>query len=170
MKTYRVFALLALAFAVQTAHYAEHITQLVQIYTLGIPPPEAHGMLGSLFDFEWVHFIYNLGLEVVFVGLWLLYRLILRGNSANANPQGLRLLAGLALFQGYHTIEHIAKLFQYLFIPIYQSGLQPTPGILPSIIGWPIFLVHFWLNTIVWIVMAIALWHLRPSTVAQSAT
>lgn len=162
MKSLRVFTLLGLAFAVQTAHYAEHLAQLVQIYALGVPPPEAHGLLGSLFDFEWVHFVYNLGLEAVLVGLWLLYRLILRDKSANTDRQGLWLLAGLALFQGYHSIEHLAKVYQYLFIPIYQSGLQPTPGILPNIIRWPIFLVHFWLNTVVWIAMVFALWHLRP--------
>ncbi|MBI3362730.1 MAG: hypothetical protein HY023_16640, partial [Chloroflexi bacterium] len=74
MKKHYLFVLLALAFAVQTAHHAEHVTQLIQIYALGFKPPEAHGLLGSVFDFEWVHFVYNIGLEVALIGLWLGYR------------------------------------------------------------------------------------------------
>jgi hypothetical protein len=66
------------------------------------------------------------------------------------------------LFQGYHSVEHVVKLYQYLVIPRYQSGVVPTPGILPQMTGWPIFLVHFGFNLIVWATMAVALWRLRP--------
>ena len=86
MKTRALFTLLALAFAVQTAHHAEHVTQLIQIYALGFKPPEAHGLLGSVFDFEWVHFLYNLSLEAILVMLWLGYRRALK------NKMGLPLL------------------------------------------------------------------------------
>ncbi len=169
MTTRQLFTLLALAFAVQSAHYAEHITQLIQIYALGIAPPEAHGLLGSVLDFEWVHFLYNLGLEIVLVGIWLGYRKVRQAARLTTPHPRIQLLAGLALFQGYHAIEHITKLYQYLFLPAYQSGLPPTPGILPTLTGWPIFLVHFWLNTIVWAAMVWALWHLRPNIDAQAA-
>ncbi len=165
----RLFAVLALAFAAQTAHYAEHVAQLIQIYALGIKPPEAHGLLGSVFDFEWVHFLYNIGLEVVLVGLWLRYRSTRRAASLISSRCGLWLLAGLALFQGYHSVEHGVKLYQYLVIPFYQSGLHPPPGILPHVAGWPIFLVHFWFNTIVWTAMVFVLWNLRPNALAQVA-
>ncbi len=169
MTTCKLFTLLAFVFALQTAHYAEHVTQLIQIYALGITPPVAHGLLGSVFDFEWVHFLYNLGLEIVLVGLWLGYRYIGQATSSATLHRGIQILTGLAVFQGYHSIEHIAKLFQYLFIPIYQSGLPATPGILPSLTGWPIFLVHFWLNTIVWVAIILVVWQLRPSIVTQVA-
>ena len=169
MTPHKLFPLLAITLAVQTAHYAEHVAQVIQIYTLGIAPPNAHGLLGSVFDFEWVHFLYNLGLESVLVALWVGYRTIRRKTPTPRLSGGLRLLAGLAVFQGYHSLEHITKLYQYLFVPLYQSGLPPTPGILPTLTGWPIFLVHFWLNTIVWAAMVWALWRLRPNIDAQAA-
>ncbi len=161
--------LLAVAFAVQTAHHAEHVTQLIQVYALGLKPPEAHGLLGSIFDFEWVHFLYNFALEAALIGLWLGYRRARQANPAGVSRQGFGLLTGLALFQGYHSVEHIVKLYQYLFVPFYQSGLHPPPGILPHVAGWPIFLVHFWFNTIVWTAMVFVLWNLRPNALAQVA-
>jgi len=169
MKTRALYALLALAFAVQTVHHAEHVTQLIQIYALGFKPPEAHGLLGSVFDFEWVHFIYNVGLEVTLVGLWLGYRRARRGDPSGVSHRGPTLLTALVLFQGYHSVEHVVKLYQYLFVPYYQFGLRPPPGFLPHATGWPIFLVHFWLNMIVWAAMVAVLWALRPRGVIREA-
>ncbi len=157
-----LFIPLLLAVAMQTGHYVEHIAQVIQIYWQYVAPANAHGLLGEVFDFEWVHFAYNLSLEVMLIGLWLAYRSTRPAPSTPAQV-GLRLLAGLALFQGYHSIEHISKLYQYLFVPLYQSGMPPTPGLLPLVTGWRIFVVHFWLNTIVWVGMALAVWYLRPS-------
>jgi hypothetical protein len=37
----------------------------------------------------------------------------------------------------------------------------PTPGILPTVTGWPIFLVHFGINMVVWVLMALAVWRLH---------
>lgn len=161
MREKRLFTLLAGAFAVQSAHYLEHVAQIIQIYALSYRPPEAHGLLGSVFDFEWVHFVYNQGLEILLVGLWLGYRRALRQGS-RVDVRGFRILGGLALFQGYHALEHIVKMYQYLFDPFYRLGIRPPPGILPLVTDWPIFLVHFGLNTLVWAVMGWALWRLRP--------
>jgi hypothetical protein len=163
-----LFALLSGAFAVQSAHYLEHVAQIVQIYALRYRPPEAHGLLGSVFDFEWVHFVYNQGLEILLVGLWLGYRRALPGGP-RVDRRGLRILGGLALFQGYHALEHFVKLHQYLFDPFYRFGIRPPPGILPLVTGWPIFLVHFGLNTLVWAVMGWALWRLRPARLVEQA-
>jgi len=162
MTTRQLFIPLLLAVAAQTGHYAEHVAQLFQIYAQNIAPAKAHGLLGSVFDFEWVHFVYNVGLELMLIGLWLAYRTASRTGFAASSHLGVQLLAGLVVFQGYHAIEHIVKLCQYLFIPLYQSGMPPTPGILPLVTGWRIFLVHFWLNTMVWAGMVLALWYLRP--------
>jgi hypothetical protein len=105
----------------------------------------------------------------VLVELWLSYRAVRPARASPSFRRGVWMLAGLALFQGYHALEHVAKLYQYLFMPLYQSGAVPTPGLLPPLTGWPIFLVHFWLNTIVWLAMIVALWHVRPDTVARSS-
>lgn len=162
----RLFVLLSAAFVVQTAHYAEHVAQVIQIYLLDLRPPEAHGLLGSLFDFEWVHFLYNVGLQIALLLLWLRYQRL--SQRASVNRGGLQLLTGLVLFQGYHAVEHIIKLYQYLFDPYYQFGLRPPPGLLPQATGWPIFLVHFWLNTFVISLMGLALWRLAPAGVVRA--
>ena len=162
MKIRALFLVLTVAFFVQTAHFVEHLTQVIQIYFGGIAPPNAHGLIGSVFDFEWVHFVFNISLEVALIGLWLGYRNARHDKGAPlAVSNTFPLLTGLMLFQGYHSIEHTTKLYQYLFNPLYQSGIVPTPGILPTITGWPIFLVHFWINLIVWALMAWVVWKLH---------
>jgi hypothetical protein len=171
MRIRGLFLALAVAFLVQSAHFAEHIAQIIQIYLEGIAPPNAHGLLGATFDFEWVHFIYNIGLEVVLIGLLLGYRSALQENPLPAVKSTIPLFTGLVLFQGYHSIEHVTKLYQYLFNSLYQSGAVPTPGILPTLTGWPIFLVHFVINLIVWALLVLAIWKLhhtywRPVQVA----
>jgi hypothetical protein len=161
---------LAIALAVQTAHFSEHIAQIVQIYLLDIKPPQAHGLLGRVFDFEWVHYGYNIGLELALLGIWLRYRrLVSRDNSVEVSQGGRLLLLGLVIFQGYHSVEHTAKLYQYLFIPLYQSGEVPTPGILPELTAWPIFLVHFGFNLIVWVAMALSLWRMSAMRIKKAS-
>ncbi|HEX6386599.1 MAG TPA: hypothetical protein VF177_18155 [Anaerolineae bacterium] len=169
MTLHKLYLLLVITLAVQTAHYAEHVAQVIQIYSLGIAPPHAHGLLGHLFDFEWVHFLYNVGLEMVLAVLWLSYRASRRESGSPYPSGGILLLTSLVLFQGYHSVEHLTKLYQYLFLPLYQSGLPPTPGLLPTLTGWPIFLVHFWLNTMVWVGLVAAVWQLRPGMVGRTA-
>ena len=161
---------LAIALAMQTAHFSEHIAQIIQIYLLNTRPPQAHGLLGHIFDFEWVHYSYNIGLELALLGIWLGFRRLVRQNNYAEIPQGgLRLLLGLVIFQGYHAVEHTAKLYQYLFIPLYQSGEVPTPGILPELTAWPIFLVHFGFNLIVWAAMALSLWRMSAMRIRQAS-
>ena len=161
MKNRMLFLTLAIAFLVQSAHFAEHVAQIIQIYAQGIRPPEAHGLLGSVFDIEWVHFTYNVGLEIALIGLLLAYRRA-RQDSAVVRST-IPLFIGMVLFQGYHSVEHISKLIQYLFNPLYQSGEVPTPGILPTVTGWPIFLVHFFINLVIWALIALAVWKLRDT-------
>jgi hypothetical protein len=148
-------AALALACLVQAAHFVEHIVQVTQIYAYQVPPTAAHGLFGAVFDTEWVHVNYNLGLQLTLVAVWLIYRQL---HGARTPRAGLRALAGLVVFQGYHSVEHVVKLWQYLFVPAYQGGLVPTPGLLPQATMWPIFLLHFWLNAAVLAGMLAALW------------
>ncbi|KRT76172.1 MAG: hypothetical protein XU14_C0061G0007 [Armatimonadetes bacterium CSP1-3] len=50
-------AAFAAVLIIQGAHMVEHVAQVIQKFLLGFD--KAHGLLGSAFDFEWVHFIYK---------------------------------------------------------------------------------------------------------------
>lgn len=166
LHTTTIFSVLGYVFLVQTAHHAEHVAQMFQIYVLGLRPADAHGLLGSTFDFEWVHFTYNFGLELALIALWLVFR---RTLTEGTHRKGMQVLTSLVFFQGYHAFEHVFRIFQYLFDPLYSLGLQPPPGILPVVTGVPSFAIHFWLNMMVWMVLALALWYLRPPGLLPSA-
>lgn len=118
---------------VQSFHMIEHVAQVLQKFLLG--QPEAHGLLGTIFDFEWVHLIYNTSLEValVLVFIWC------RRATAHRVPRSLR---AVVWFQGYHVIEHVVKMFQY-----YADGVTAPKGVLGFVV--PTIWLHFWFNLIV---------------------
>jgi len=150
---------LTLTLLVQTAHYLEHIAQVIQVYALGFYPKDAHGLLGFVFDSEWVHFAYNIVLGLALISVYLYYR---RNEESwqSASRLGRFSLATVVILQGYHALEHIVKLYQHYFVPFYSFLRQPTHGLLPLVTGWPIIPFHFWLNSSVWAVIALALWGL----------
>ncbi len=156
------FLLLKLTLLVQTAHYLEHIAQVIQVYSLSFYPKDAHGLLGFVFDSEWVHFIYNIVLELALIAVYRYYRHhreFWLGPSRLARSS----LQVVVVLQGYHALEHFAKLYQHYFVPFYSFLQQPTHGLLPLVTGWPIIPFHFWLNSFVWGVIALALWGLYRS-------
>lgn len=114
----------------QAGHVFEHVAQLVQKFILGMPV--AQGILGAMFDLEWVHFLFNVvtqsGLLVVFL-LW-------RRAGARV-PTALWVAMAV---QGVHTIEHVAKMYQY-----YALGITVGPK---GILGYffPLIWLHFFLN------------------------
>ena len=65
-----MFALFAIAFFIQSAHHAEHVTQMIQIFMLGMPAKQATGLLGARFNFEWVHFTYCLAPRLYTTSSW----------------------------------------------------------------------------------------------------
>lgn len=103
MKIRALFLVLTIAFLVQTAHFAEHVAQIIQIYAQGVPPPNAQGLLGSVFDFEWVHFAYNISLELALIALWLGYRgcaagyTLARRDQCHSTAHRADLVSGLPL-------------------------------------------------------------------------
>jgi len=119
---------------VQTFHMIEHVAQVLQKFFLG--QSEAHGLLGTIFDFEWVHFVFNGSLEFALVLIFIWWRRA-RGYQL---PLSLRGAVGL---QGYHVVEHVVKMYQYYF-----TGFpDPTKGILGFV--FPVIWVHFWMNLVV---------------------
>lgn len=150
----------------QSAHHLEHVAQVMQVLGLGRHPAHARGLLGAHTDLEWVHAAYNWALEAFLVGLLLL---ALRWRVwTSLDRLGRMALLSVVALQGFHAFEHGLKMAQYLFVDWYRWGYHPPPGWLPQATGWPIFVVHFWLNQLVWALVALAWWAARPSGLGGS--
>lgn len=131
--SYRIFAV-ALGF--QLFHLLEHIVQVAQGKFLGIKP--AHGILGSFFDLEWVHFIYNWGLYALLIVATIA---VIREGKIRP-PLGWLFLGATIAVQSYHVVEHTVKIYQHI-----TTGADPAPGILGQI--FDLIWLHFWFNVIV---------------------
>jgi hypothetical protein len=130
----------------QGFHLVEHVTQVVQRYLLGIP--NGSGILGSVVDIEPVHFLYNVGYLALLGTTWWLLGLG-RDGPARVGRAIYVLLTFTLLFQGFHVVDHVVKLVQYL-----QFGFQNgTGGILGTGTGglaplFPVPLLHLAYNAI----------------------
>jgi hypothetical protein len=136
-------------------HWAEHLTQAVQIYILGWPRPQAGGVLGYFYPWlvasESLHYGYAL---VMLVFLWVL-RKGFTGTSRKWWTVAL-------VIQFWHHIEHLLLQGQVIFhhnllgSPIPLSFLQ---------MAFPKSRVeiHLFYNAIVFIPMMIAMYyHMFP--------
>jgi hypothetical protein len=133
----RIFAA---ALALQLFHQLEHVVQVAQAKVFGIKP--AHGILGSLVDLEWVHFVYNNGLYVLMVVATVL---VVRDRRIRP-PVGWLWLGATLAVQTYHVFEHVVKIAQHL-----TTGADPAPGILGFVID--LVWLHFSINLVVTICM-----------------
>ncbi len=125
---------------IQLMHFPEHIAQVTQQFILAIRP--AHGLIGT-FDLEPVHFIYNGALLIGFVALFFVGEFYRKDGWPWSKPKLAYIFTGLMVFQGYHVIEHVAKISQFL-----QTGLQGTPGILGRFISL-IFMHYYFVGGVV---------------------
>lgn len=131
------------------AHWAEHLTQAIQIYALGWPVPAARGVLGLWFPWlvksETLHYGYAL---VMLVGLWLL-RSGFTGTSR-------RWWTAALVIQFWHHIEH--ALLQGQAIVGQNLFHSPVPMSIAQL--WiPRVELHLIYNTIVFVPMVIAMYH-----------
>jgi Right handed beta helix region len=132
-------AALALGLVIQTFHMGEHFVQVFRVHFDGVP--SKGGIVGSVVDTEWVHFVYNLA---VLIGLAAVVAARFRGWVPRGRTDiGDGLLAVALVMQGYHVVEHSVKLTQHLV-----TGAKVNPGLL----GGPIDLVwlHFVINLAVY--------------------
>jgi hypothetical protein len=127
--------------ALQGVHEIEHVVQVVQRTVLGVG--NGAGVLGSVFDIEPVHMVYNAAFLVLLGAVYVGCR---RHRSAIPARGALVLsLLGLAVaLQSYHTVEHVVKMWQYV-----ATGLNGTPGILGHWI--PVVYLHFAYNTLIYL-------------------
>lgn len=133
--------LFAAGLVVQGFHSLEHVAQVVQKYGLG--RSEAHGLLGSIFDTEWVHFLYNAALLALLLGVIGAAGAWAQARWRTMRPWGWTLLAAGVWTQGYHFFEHRVRLVQFL-----ETGAEPAPGLLGQVLDltW----LHFGINAVVY--------------------
>jgi hypothetical protein len=137
------------------AHWAEHLTQAVQIYVLGWPRPQAGGVLGLFFPWlvssELLHYGYAI---VMLIGLW-----ILRAGFSGTSRKWWTIAL---VIQFWHHIEHAVLQYQAL-TGHYWFG-SPVPISFVQLL-MPKFRpeLHLFYNAIVFIPMVIAVYyHMFP--------
>lgn len=146
---------LQLFMVVVLAHWAEHLTQAVQIYALGWPRPAAGGVLGLWFPWmvssEALHYAYAV---VMLVGLW-----VLRKGFTGLS---LKWWTAALVIQFWHHIEHALLQAQVIFnhnllgSPVPLSFLQmalPTARVE----------IHLFYNAAVFLPMVVGMYyHMFP--------
>ena len=140
IQSWEAWRIFAAALALQLFHQLEHVVQVAQAKVFGIKP--AHGILGSIVDLEWVHFVYNSGLYILLV---IATVLLLRDRRIRPPVGWLWLGAALAV-QTYHVFEHVVKIAQHV-----TTGADPAPGILGFVID--LVWLHFSINLAVTVCM-----------------
>ncbi len=141
------FALIVLA------HWAEHLTQAVQIYVLGWPPPQARGVLGQFFPWlvksETLHYGYAL---VMLACLW-----FMRTGFVGRSYKWWMISFGI---QFWHHIEH--AILQVQAVTGQHLFDKPQPWSLIQLVI-PRVELHLFYNTVVFIPMLIAMYfHVFP--------
>jgi hypothetical protein len=140
-------------------HWAEHITQAIQIYALGWPVAKAGGVLGLAFPWlvtsEWLHYGYAL---VMLIGL-----IMLRPGFVG---RSLSWWSAALWIQVWHHFEHLLLLVQ-ASTGAYLLG-RPQPTSIVQLV-FPRVELHLFYNTIVTIPMVVAVvYHLRPRAQERS--
>src|SRR3990172_5233744 len=77
---------------VQAAHMVEHVAQVTQKFIIHMPA--AHGLLGSIFNLEWVHFVYNTVLYAALLAVYAWYRRAGPGRGSRSPSASPRVPAG----------------------------------------------------------------------------
>jgi nitrous oxidase accessory protein NosD len=138
--------MLALAgLGVQTFHMVEHALQVFRVRIDQIP--SRGGIVGPRVEAEWVHFTYN---ALVLAGVVL----FLVARSRGWRPPGRVVLGDRFLLvavaaQGYHFVEHSAKLAQHI-----QTGAKVNQGLVGGFVD--LVLLHFAINLTVYLAMVAA--------------
>jgi Right handed beta helix region len=149
--------------AIMAAHQGEHVAQVVQKDGAAENcPRDCRGLLGDVFDIEEVHFAYNTLLFVALAALWLAYGMW-RAEWRRRVVPWVALTGGIFLVQGYHVIEHVAKIEQWLS----NGHVSPTPGLLGKLLDPPhrqnfsLVELHFVLNTAVFVCVLVGYFGFR---------
>lgn len=145
---------------VTLAHWAEHLTQAIQLYALNWPLPEARGVLGLwipwLVTSEWLHYGYAI--------IMLAFLFVLRHGFTGRSKTWWT--AALAI-QFWHHIEHLLLLVQALTGTTLAGAAKPT-SIIQLLI--PRVELHLFYNAVVFVPMVVAMvLHAWPNTAERTA-
>ncbi|TMK86216.1 MAG: hypothetical protein E6G44_04295 [Actinobacteria bacterium] len=151
----RMGLVFGMALLLQVAHFAEHVAQIYQKNVQHVKTPP-HGLLGVWLDVEWAHFIYNVGLGLAIVMMFVGYRMWRKEWRQYNVVAWVALVAAMVVQAGWHVSEHAVKMYQY-----YAHGWNPAPGILghtPKFGTGPFQVVylHFWYNLAVTALLVVA--------------
>jgi hypothetical protein len=127
-------AAFVIALGVQSFHMVEHWLQVYRVHVDLIP--SRGGLVGPSVEAEWVHLAYN-------GTLWFLLLLVLFDLRRGATDGRVALVGGAVLIQGWHSIEHTAKIIQHI-----TTGAKVNPGVLGSLTDLVWF--HFTINLTVY--------------------
>ncbi len=110
-REYRWLALIFVLVVAQGSHLLEHFVQVLQLHVLGVSVARANGII-SIFNTEWVHFIWN---------TWVLLFATLFLFLFRRNPW----LKVLFVASIWHAIEH-----SYILYESIRTGITGLPGLL----------------------------------------
>jgi len=131
--------------AVQTFHMVEHSLQVYRVHFDGVP--SRGGLAGPRVEPEWIHLAYN---AVVLVALALIVAARARGWRPRGRVDlGDRLLLVACFVQGYHVVEHTAKVAQHL-----ATGAKVNDGLAGRFVD--LVFLHFGINLVVYIALVAA--------------
>ena len=119
----------------QTIHFSEHIVQVIQKFYEKLPV--ANGILGWYFNNEPLHFTYTAVYLTLIVIAWINFR-----KADETSRIVYSLLSFTLVFQSWHFVEHVDKLYQHFTI-----GCNFCPGIVGHYVDTT--LLHFSYNLIV---------------------
>ena len=135
-----VTPVLLVALAVQSFHLVEHMLQVYRVHVDGVP--SKGGIVGPVVEAEWIHFIYNTS---VFAGIAAVAIARRRGwRPGTGLVWGDSLMGAAVVLQGYHVVEHSAKLYQHL-----TTGSKVNPGVLGG--ETDLVLFHYAINLAVYV-------------------
>ena len=135
------------------AHWAEHLSQAVQVFYMNWPRSEAGGVLGLWFPWLVNSEILHYGYAVfMLVGLW-----VLRTGFVGRARKWWYIAFGI---QVWHHFEHLLLQLQVIF----QHNLFGSPVPMSIVQLWvPRVELHLFYNTVVFLPMVIAMYyHMFP--------
>jgi hypothetical protein len=148
-------ALLNAFMVVVLLHWAEHLVQAYQIWVLGMPRPQARGILGEVYPWLVTSEVLHYGYAIVML---IALAVLLPGFAGRARAWWA-VAFGL---QFWHHIEHLLLLIQA------QTGHnffgKPVPTSIAQL-AFPRVELHLFYNSVVFLPMLVAIYlHLRPNS------